>query len=338
MKNYAFQTIRLGLILLSLGGLVAHANPTPILIQSADLPDEDFKAALEANRDQRSFAEAWPDWGVSTDLRRELQNSFARAQRAFLESELQAMHAEWEKVYDFAYKADWSTIDREMIAIAMLRLAQLSPSSEETDRWLRRTLEFDEHFEPKADLFPPPLVERLHSLRKKLAKVSVTWREELGFELVYINGVPHPLRASLPLLLPDATVRATFVSAKFTPVTRVMLARDLSQFRPARNWLVGGTCEKPKIHWGPLAEQPPKDAALVFSGLCLAPLNGAAASLEKPNETPLALAPDLERGKNRVKADHTWLWLGVGIFLGYAALSGLNHESHSGPPPVTEGF
>ncbi len=335
-----------------MGLSTARAEPL-VLLQANDLSNEEFKAVLEANPEYQSFTDYWPKRIEVHPMTEELKHSFLHAQQTFLQSEIASMKPEWEKVFSFAYKNDWAMNYREMIQTAGLRVAQLSTSPAETDEWLTYVAQFDENLQPNKSLFPPPLLQRYEKIRHHLPRMTFSFRSDIGFEKVLINGSAHRIVFGRPLTLPQTTVRATFVSSKYLPVTRVLPVHELKLFKPAQQILVGGDCEAPALNLSQGLSVNMNDLGMVYSRKCITPVRRAQtqdSAISLPNKNFFASNPSSTGIENTYSLNaqdkmakpafykRPWFWVGAVAIAGAIAYSVQQRDNSTSSPTHTEGF
>lgn len=317
-----------------------------ILLQSTRISKTEFSTVLESNREYQSFASYWLERSDETSIRSELKNAFAHAQQVFLQSEISAMKPDWERVYAFAYKSDWPEIYGEMIQIAGMRLAQLSSSTIETEKWLRLVIEFNSRYEPPKELFPPPLIEQYRRIRLRLGTILFHPPPEFGFDKILINGLPYEIANAAPISLPDAMVRITYLSSKYAPISRVINAREIKNLKPTMQTLVSGSCENPELNLALGFDLNINDVGLVYSQNCVTPVKravtvGGASSLSRTNN--LADPINAIEVSSSVET-HTafyrkpWFWVGATAVIGAVVFSLQPRGETSPPPSHTEGF
>jgi hypothetical protein len=342
-------------ILFSLQLLMAQISPAAVasektvLVRADSTSASDYLTVIEADHNFESFADYWAQGAENQNLRSELRHAFARAQEKFLQSEMSEMRSEWELVAGYALKSDWSKTYRKLIQTAQMRRAQMSTNDAEAQKWLTDILVLDPTFEPNKSLFPPPLVETYYRLRTHIHRTPINIDAASGFDILLINGVEFNLEKTKKILRPEGTVRATYVSNRYSPVTRILSTRDLNRFRPEKNLFVTGTCATPALSSNSGFDSNAVNVALMFDKNCVisvqAPKPMAASDLNVISQTSIRYSDPVSiesRFDSKANASpfykKPWFWIGATIVAGGLFAVAQAHQSSSAPATRTEGF
>jgi hypothetical protein len=280
-----------------------------ILYKSVDQTEIEFQAQKLAHGESIGFDEYQLRNIVPTTLHENLKHTYLEAQSEMLKSEISQLSDHWHEVVNYAYKADWEELDREMISIAFLRLAQLAPSSLETRKYILQAIEFDDQYKPDTQIFQPPIVEEFFKIKTQSRKLNISCARFKGFTFVLVNGSRNNIENKSSLSLQNGVKRVTFISPTYLPVTRVFETQNLSNFEPqkisAKSTTLSVAVEVPSI----------------------------ALPLEDLNPTFIegSNSPSIEKqmGKNEEKSfyEKPKFWIGASVIA--AGLFYLNHQNNS---------
>jgi hypothetical protein len=338
-------------LILSLALIVTPANAADktVLLQAGNASAEDYAVALEANHIYSSFIDQWSNREETQSLRRELRRSFADAQQTFLQSAISDMKTQWEAVALFAPKEDWPKKYRQLIQTAHMRRAQLSTSNKETEKWLQTAIAFDPSYEPDRGMFPPPLVLSYNRLRSRVHRRLIRLSPISGFDILLVNGTEYNLNKVSKVFLPESTVRATYLSNRYAPVTRFVKTNDIERLQPERAPFALGTCATPELANAASLDRN-ASVALLFEKHCLVSAKTDSVDSGQPSLTA-SIHPEAASIETKFdsKASHSgetplykkpWFWVGaVAIAGGIIAASQPRGDSSSTPPPThAEGF
>ncbi len=324
------------------------------LVRSPNVSRRRYNAYLATDPASMAIARGFQNHPVDAHALQCLRRQFERAQLRYLHAQDPQMHAAWLDLVSFAYKADWPKPYRKMISIGFMRLAQSSISTTETERWLSLAANYDGQYKPDHNLFPPPLVAQFEQIRAESAKLRLPTKHFHGFQWVFVNGTPIRLADKTSINIPDQTVRLTFISSRYRPVTRVLPARVALRFSPQRVPWVSGTCKSPL--WSSYPTSSHVKLAALFADSCVAvrgqtypiyPLGSPKAKVALTDSPSSSLAsnwgaPSITSEIPKLSSNSVpfykrgWFWIAAGAVAGAIVYSRYQTSiANSGPPTTT---
>lgn len=177
-----------------------------------------------------------------------LRDLLERAQSAWLSGSLKTAKRLFQDITGLTLKADWREPQREAIHYAHLRLAQLAPTTNEQNQWLKKAAQSFPDLQADPSLFPPPLLEKFRATRTAVLTSAKPFEPSSLFKntrYLLVNGKRFALSPELSIRLPDATFRVTLLSDLHAPLTKIMHRSELENFQPILSDIANGTCQAP---------------------------------------------------------------------------------------------
>ena len=233
-----FQSLFLFFILL----ITLPSYSFPVVLKAPQTPLEEFSAYIQTESVvSYSKAQLEKIQNQSTSVK-QLTVLLEQAQKSFLKDHLHQSGGYFRSITKKAYKKDWADEAQKIIFYSFLRLAQIEWKGLEPEAFLYSAIIFAPHLSPDTELFPPPLVQKFHSIKKNQAKLTVFLKQIFPFhELILINGRVFSGKVRLPY----GEYRVTALSSSHKKWSRVISLSKLVQKRIVTAPLVSGNCRNP---------------------------------------------------------------------------------------------
>ena len=218
-----------------------------VWIASPDISPIQLKAHVTAlGKTHKTYAQSqWEYLKIKTKAFR-LKEKIKKAQEAYLSGD--NSRGFFKDIVSVAYLGDWNAEQRRIILYAFLRLVQLESHPVRKKAFLisagRFIAEDLSSTYPEYSLFPPPLIEKLNSLRNKQNSFLVDWKRIFPrYEILLINGK----KAAAETRLKEGKYRITVLSSFQAPwVQTIDLSELLSgTFKPEP--LTSGYCDSLRV-------------------------------------------------------------------------------------------
>ena len=307
------------------------------VLKAPQTPLEEFSAYIQTE-DAVSYSKAQLEkiQKQSTALK-QLTALLEQAQKSFLKDHLHQSGGYFRTITKKAYKKDWNDEAQKIIFYSFLRLAQIEWKGLKSEALLYSASIFAPHLSPDTELFPPPLIQKFHSIKKQQAKLTASLKQIFPFhELILINGRVFSGKVQLAY----GEYRVTALSSSHKKWSRVISLSKLVQKRIVTMPLVSGHCRSPVFSKGVQKTQ------ILFPDFCLWSNNFADTSMDLTKEEYVSneIQKNVEDLENTLPQREWKKWgvlalVAVGVVSAVVILTKNSSGNDSKTPPkIKKGF
>ncbi len=216
----------------------------PVILKAPQTPVEEFFAYVQTEDITPYSQRQLEKIQEQSDSIKHLRVLLEQAQKSFLKDHLNQSGNYFRSVVKMAHEKDWVDEAKKVIFYSFLRLAQIEWKGLESEALLYSAVVFAPHLDPDTHLFPPPLIQKFNSIKKKQTKLSVSFRQVFPFhEIVLINGRRVSMQDIVELSYGE--YRVTALSSSHKKWSRIISLSKLVQKRIITTPLVSGSCQHP---------------------------------------------------------------------------------------------
>ena len=269
-----------------------------------------------------------------------LRKLLEKAQSSWLSGSLKTAKRTFLEITELSLKADWREPQREAIHYAYLRLAQLSKTEKEKDRWIIKAVKTFPDLQADPSLFPPPLFEKFRKTRSHLLASAKSFAPHSQFKngrYLLINGKRFALTPELKIRLPDSKYRVTILSDLHAPLAKILHRNELESFHPHLPSLANGTCQAPEgaqpfLGVNQLAVLYSFDCVRIRTGDLWLPLDETQTSTMRMSETQKMIAPPTRpKSSNPFQDRKSWMFAGLVALAAGAIIWATQEMNNKGP-------
>lgn len=299
-----------------------------VLLLAPGAPVTEYRAYLEAHSRYSTPTKTYRQSHPARQARQQLIQAYAFAQSAFLSADREAAKDKFKSVLNLAFLEDWDLDGREILALSSLRIAQLSNDEAEREEWIKIAISFSAG-DIDDSLFPPPLMERLSTLKSKEAIVQISGLGSEWTAILFNGAVCERNPCSIPGV--KHKVRMTWLSDRWQPFSKTISSDRIAEVIPVRRAWVEGRCDSPMI----AKETGAFSAVYPFFGLDCDRNPAPRLDLKTlSSPDPAQVFTEIPREKTILKSP--WLWVGVGTAI--AVILANSQRKPDREPTTTYGY
>ncbi len=223
-----------------------------IWIKSPQMSLQEFKASVQAlGPSHISYAQNKLSKTREQIKAFQLKKKLVLAQEFYLSGEEAKAIKAFKQITDLALSADWDEEERRIILYSFLRQAQIEKDLEKRKALLLSTSNFTV-FEinstnyPDYELFPPPLMEELKLIQRKVNFLSMNWKNIFpDHQIILINGIQ--IKKNEKLKIPQSFYRISAFSSSHLSWSKKLNLSELLSQKIKTDRLTKGSCENLQI-------------------------------------------------------------------------------------------
>lgn len=292
--------------------LLPTTSYTEVIIQSPFTDNAEFQIYVSLKSDRVTLAQKIFRTHPRTSEREKIRLKFAEAMKLYLSGEVEDAQSQFRSFINHSREADWGKGDRDLFFNAYMRLAQLSESQEDVQKWIQQAIRYDVEKRPSETMYPPPFQKTFSKLYAQEEKEFVTWKPSAFFkayDYLIVNGKRYSTENLNSINLLRGEYRISAVSNKYGYWSRVLNRKEILEFSTALpQALVQGNCHNPKILDNPWTV--PSQARGFFGKKCI---KTNIERLTEQNEISLAKDSSVQKKKSKT----LWILIGASLITGY---------------------
>lgn len=279
--------------------------------------DGPIQSEVFSNSDLVPFSTYYADKISSQERNEVIVNIFTKANKNYLEGNLDDSFRFFLEVSNFSHQQDWNEEGRKTIHSSFLRLYQITKDV----NWIERAVEFDVGLSPIIrDLSneDQKLFLNRQQARQSFMKNTV-WPDEVKeFDIILINGRRYQTTELDTLSVGPGLIRLTFISSRYRSFTRVIESKQIPYLKIPLAPLLQEGCKSSSITLEKDVSKYPFSGKIISaSGNCDFIYNNGQILVNSPMPlAPLAGTPDLGKLQYTETRNgffkRNWKWFAVG--------------------------
>jgi len=252
-----------------------------------------------------------------------------QAQLEFLEGSLEKAQNLFLNIVKRRFDRNWDMAQRQRVLYSLLRLAQMESDHSKQAHWLEEAVSFDKTYSPDRRAFPPPLVEKLSSIKQNQStKVFRLPESVTSSTSIFVNGRKGNFVDGLIQLLPGI-YRFTFIDPYFEQESIVISAKELEKLKLKQIRFASGDC------YNPQPEMAKSIHGILYSGNCIKTRNHQSKPLFVPQKIITKPVPTIEKKKKSFWSKNKfWIIAGGVVASGITAWQLSQGEDGTSPTGV----